>query len=500
MGEPARVLVGRYALLRELGRGAMGVVWLARDELLRREVAVKQLLVPGDTAAGEAAARAMREARIAARLHHPNAISVFDVVTENGQPWLVMEYLPSRTLAQVLADGPLPPAAAAGIGARVAAALAAAHELGIVHRDVKPGNVLLGDRGDVKITDFGIARASDDVTVTRTGMMAGTPAYLAPEVARGAMFGPASDVFSLGATLYAAVEGRPPFGLDENNLAVLHRVAAGQYLPPRLAGPMSGVLGRLLALDPQARPAAAAAAGLLGEVERVASASTAAMPLPASTAAMPPPTRLDLRPPPQYDSTPPPGDWPPQAEPNRRSRWRWPVAAVALVVVVVAVIAAIAVALNLGNQPGAASGPSGSTTRFTPTSQEPPATTTSDAPTTATSTTTTEPQPRFDKEDVAEFVKDHYDLLPNDTETAWNNLTTRFRPEYEEYVNFWSGFEKVEVEGKPVVSGDGRTFSVEIKLSLKPTDADDPTVERQELRVVAENGRLLIDGSTLLDG
>ena len=256
MDEPARVLVGRYELLGELGRGAMGVVWRARDPVLGREVAVKQLLLPAglaEAAAEQATARAMREARTAARLHHPNAISVFDVVTEDGQPWLVMEYLPSRSLAEVLADGSLAPAEAARVGARVAAALAAAHELGIVHRDVKPANILLGDGGTVKITDFGIARAGDDVKVTETGLMAGTPAYLAPEVAAGAAPSPAADVFSLGATLYAAIEGAPPFGLDENHLALLNRVAAGQYAPAQRAGRLVAALDALLATDPPSR-------------------------------------------------------------------------------------------------------------------------------------------------------------------------------------------------------------------------------------------------------
>ncbi|MGH3577904.1 MAG: serine/threonine-protein kinase, partial [Mycobacterium sp.] len=187
----------------------MGVVWRAHDERLDRTVAIKELLMqPGLPAADAQAARdrAMREGRIAARLKHPNAIHVYDVALDDatgasGQvvPWLVMEYLPSRSLAAVLAEqGTLAPHEAARIGRQVAAALTAAHEAGIVHRDVKPGNVLLGQDGLVKITDFGISRASWDATVTRTGVLAGTPAYFAPEVARGELPGPASDVFSLG--------------------------------------------------------------------------------------------------------------------------------------------------------------------------------------------------------------------------------------------------------------------------------------------------------------
>ncbi|GDY29268.1 hypothetical protein GTS_09010 [Gandjariella thermophila] len=257
-------------MVERIGSGAMGVVWRAHDERLHRTVAVKELLLsPGlsEGEADEAKQRAMREGRLAARLHHPNAIAVFDVVDEDGVPCLVMEYLPSRSLSAVMAErGPLPPREVARIGAQVAAALAAAHSAGIVHRDIKPGNVLLGEDGTVKITDFGISRASDDVTVTKTGMIAGTPAYLAPEVALGRDPGPASDVFSLGSTLYAAVEGEPPFGLSENTLGLLHSVATGQINPPRQAGPLTDVLQYLLRSDPEARPSTAETRELLQAV------------------------------------------------------------------------------------------------------------------------------------------------------------------------------------------------------------------------------------------
>src|SRR4051794_9992939 len=180
----------------------MGVVWQGHDERLNRPVAIKKLLRrPGlpPAKAAEAVARCLREGRIAARLHHPNAISVFDVVDEDDVPCLVMEYMPSRSLAMVMAEEQaLAPDKVAGVGAQAAAGLAAAHAAGIVHRDMAPGNVLLGEDGAVKITDFGISRAADDVSVTRTGMFAGTPAYLAPEVALGDAPTPASDVFSLG--------------------------------------------------------------------------------------------------------------------------------------------------------------------------------------------------------------------------------------------------------------------------------------------------------------
>ncbi|MBA2310258.1 MAG: serine/threonine protein kinase, partial [Pseudonocardiales bacterium] len=245
----------------------MGVVWEATDEKLRRTVAIKELLAvveprldPDGRSFDEARDRIQREARIAARLQHPNVISVYDVALHDDRPWLVMEYLPSRSLDTVLAErGPLPPREVAEIGRQAAAGLAAAHGVGVVHRDIKPGNVLLADNGNVKIVDFGVSRAADEVQLTRTGLIAGTPAYLAPEVARGQTPTPASDVFALGATLYAAVEGEPPFGLSDNAYALLHTVAGGNVRPPTNAGPLTAVLMRLLRADPAERPTAQAA-------------------------------------------------------------------------------------------------------------------------------------------------------------------------------------------------------------------------------------------------
>jgi serine/threonine protein kinase len=272
MAEEEHLVVGRYRLLRRIGAGAMGVVWKGHDERLDRPVAVKKLLLHPDLVprkAAEAVARCLREGRIAARLHHPNAIAVFDVVDEDDVPCLVMEYLPSRSLATVMAEeGALPPVEAANVGAQVAAALAAAHAAGIVHRDITPGNVLISGDGSVKITDFGISRAADDVTVTKTGMCAGTPAYMAPEVALGADPTSASDVFSLGSTLYTAVEGEPPFGRAANTLGVLHAVAGGKINPPRRSGPLTDVLIALLQADPDARPTASEARDLLEAVGR----------------------------------------------------------------------------------------------------------------------------------------------------------------------------------------------------------------------------------------
>ncbi|MCA2210822.1 serine/threonine-protein kinase [Nocardia rosealba] len=265
-----RLIAGRYRLTDPIGTGAMGVVWRATDVRLRRTVAVKQvLLAPGltGTQALEAKLRAMREGRIAARLHHPNAITVFDVAEEDGQPWLVMEYMNAPSLAVKISGGAtLSPIEVAGIGAQAAAALSAAHDAGIMHRDVKPANLLVGDDGTVKLTDFGISHATGDVTVTATGFLAGTPAYLAPEIARGDNPKPAADVFALGSTLYAAVEGAPPFGEGDNPLAVLHAVARGVVPEPKKAGPLGPVLMWLLTADDAERPTMAQARRALEDV------------------------------------------------------------------------------------------------------------------------------------------------------------------------------------------------------------------------------------------
>jgi serine/threonine protein kinase len=252
------LIAGRYRLVSQIGRGSMGVVWQAQDERLDRAVAVKELVLDetaDEEAAQQAVRRAVREGRLAARLRHPHAITVHDVVEHDGKPCLVMEFLPSQSLAAQLAErGTLAPQYVAGIGSQVASALAAAHVEGIVHRDVTPSNVLIAPDGTAKLADFGISRALGEGTVTGGGFIAGTPAFLAPEVAGGADAVFASDVFSLGATMYTAVEGTPPFDRDENPYALLQRVARGEIRPPRHAGPLTEVLTRMLRPKPAERP------------------------------------------------------------------------------------------------------------------------------------------------------------------------------------------------------------------------------------------------------
>src|SRR5947209_2921105 len=213
--QQARLIAGRYRLGERLGRGGMGVVWAARDELLARPVAVKEVKLPASVDPEERELlrqRTLREARTAARLDHPCAVRMFDVCEEDEQAYLVMELIEGRTLSDVIRDeGPVAPARAAEIGVCLLDALTAAHAAGIVHRDVKPGNVLVRPDGRVTLTDFGIASTSDDPSITSTGLLLGSPAYIAPERARGGAPEPMSDLWSLAATLYTSVEGPPPY-------------------------------------------------------------------------------------------------------------------------------------------------------------------------------------------------------------------------------------------------------------------------------------------------
>ncbi|HEX5730164.1 serine/threonine-protein kinase [Microbacterium sp.] len=267
MSTPSTLVADRYRLVKMLGAGGMGVVWHAWDERLHRPVALKMLRTQPELTDPErelATDRAMREARITAGLHHPHAVTVFDVVEHEGQPCIVMQLIESTPLSILLREhGTMAPAETARIGAQVGSALAAAHKMRIVHRDVKPGNILITEDGSAMISDFGISHALGDATITATGMIHGTPAYLAPEVARGLPTSFASDVFSLGSTLYAMLEGEPPFGSEKNAIALLHKVARGGYPPPKHAGQLAPLLRQMLSPQPKRRPTMASVAEAL---------------------------------------------------------------------------------------------------------------------------------------------------------------------------------------------------------------------------------------------
>ncbi|MFD7294310.1 serine/threonine-protein kinase [Streptomyces sp. NPDC059897] len=258
MGAPVveRVVAGRYRLLDPLGEGGMGTVWRARDEVLGREVAVKEVRAPHglpDADVQRMYARLEREAWASARITHRNVVTVYDVATDQQRPWVVMELVRGLSLAEQLdAEGPMPPARAAHIGAEVLAALRAAHGVGVLHRDVKPANVLLSNDGRVVLTDFGIAMVEGTQALTMTGEVIGSPEFLAPERALGRTPGPESDLWSLGVLLYASVEGHSPFRQD-TPLSTLRAIVDEELPPPHRAGPLTPVIEGLLRKDPAER-------------------------------------------------------------------------------------------------------------------------------------------------------------------------------------------------------------------------------------------------------
>ncbi|MEU4510376.1 protein kinase [Nonomuraea wenchangensis] len=257
MSDSAAVTVGgRYRLLKAIGKGGMGKVWQAYDEVLGRDVAVKEVMPPPDLTGPERevfSRRTFREARAAGRVAHPGVATVYDVLEEDGHPWIVMQLVRSRTLGETIReDGPLSPYDAAQIGVQLLQALRAAHAAGVLHRDVKPDNVLLAEDGRAVLTDFGIATTEDDSTVTRTGVLIGTPAFIAPERAAGGRASPASDLWSLGVTLYQAVEGHSPFQRT-NPLTTLGAVMHAKPEPATHAGVLAPVLDGLLRKNPTER-------------------------------------------------------------------------------------------------------------------------------------------------------------------------------------------------------------------------------------------------------
>jgi serine/threonine protein kinase len=492
----------------------MGTVWLCRDDVLGREVALKQVgTLPGE--ATPDLARALREARSSAALNHRNVVAIYDAIEEGDEIWLVMEYVPSRTLAEIVAqDGALPPSRVVWIGAQVADGLAAAHARRTIHRDVKPGNILVTDDDLAKISDFGIARTHGDAQLTQVGLVIGTPAYFSPELARGAEPSPAADVWALGATLYAAVEGRPLYPEQANPIATLTAIASGA--PPRAAsaGFLAEPISRMLDPDPTSRWSMADVAHVLHRLrDQHASDDTRAQTaaFTAGSAASAPVSRPAVEEPPATTQvTPahrPTGDGvssasvpsPPAADQPRGRGGR------ALVAGLVALLALVAVAgfmlLNDRDENPTASDPSGArdTSSSSPASPEQsPEQSPEPSPEESAQSPSTEsptPEPSDEAAPVGstegeQFVTSYYGELPEDTRSGWAKLSPEFQSgvgSYGNYRGFWSGFSAVDVTG--VTSPEDGVVDV----SLTYTHADGRTEDEvRRIYLEAANGGYLV--------
>jgi serine/threonine protein kinase len=475
--ESHRVIGERYALQHKIGQGGMGAVWLARDEVLGREVAVKRIgLFPGGDTPG--LVRAQREATLAARLNHPHVVSVFDFVSEGDEQWLVMEHVVGADLAALVADdGGLRPAEAARLLAQVAEALTAAHAAGIVHRDVKPSNIMVTADGTAKLTDFGIARARDS-TLTASAMVAGSPAYLAPEVAAGEPATEASDVWSLGATLYQALSGQMPYDTSGNVVSAMYRIV--HEPPPRLpdAGWPAELLEHTMATDPADR----------WPMSRVHQYLTAGPPAPVVSAVTAPEEPTATLPPvtPAHNST----------EPRRRVL---PLVVGALVLALLAT--AVVWALTrpddsptaADQQPSAHRSKRSTSPKAQPSSDEPSsdqpssdASSTEPAPE-ETTPTATDPGPANDGDEMTTFVEDYISTALADPSAAWDMLTPRFQRDccHGEggYAGYWETIADATLHD---VAADPESMQVSYTITWDPVDR--PPEDAQVTLVLVRRG------------
>ena len=517
MTDEGEMIADRYRLLARVGSGAMGVVWQAYDERLHRVVAVKKLLLHSGASpdkAEEANRRAMREGRITARLHHPHAITVYDVAEHQGKPCLIMEYLRSESLSTVLETrGVLSPEQVARIGSQITSALSVAHDAGIVHRDIKPGNVLLADDGTAKITDFGISRAVGDGTVTATGVLAGTPAFFAPEVARGQDADFPADVFSLGATLYAAVEGQPPFGLDDNAIALLFRITTSEIAPPEQAGPLAPVLTWALDRDPARRPtmrqlhdalvavterpqpAAETLPATVASPPRVEPASAPAAPAAALSAPAPRVAASGSR---------APRSGSPEADSAQQQLTVKTIAVVAATAALIGIaILAVVLADPWSGDPDRTAAAPASTSAPAQSRQAPPPATTPAPTTTAPPPPTPGPPladavaPRATPEQQGAAVAEYYALMPGNLQAGWARLTSSYQSNhaggFAAYQNFWSAIERVQVSAISVP--EPGTVQATLDYFYKGGRA---VRERTSFGLVAEDGIWKIGSSTVI--
>ena len=489
-----QVIAGRYEVVRSIGSGGMGTVWLCRDTVLGREVAVKRVgALPGEPAA---VARAMREARIAASLNDANTVGVYDIVDQDDAHWLVMEYVEGQSLAETISElGALPPTRVAAIGSAVARALARAHDRGIVHRDIKPGNILMDTTGTPKISDFGIARATADDQLTQTGFMTGTPGYLSPELARGGDPTSASDVWALGATLFYAVEGHPPYESQANPLATLQAIASGTARPMEKAGPLGGAIAAMMDPDPSRRWDMATTSERLERIAR----GDATMPLPAgallgagaagaaATELIPEPLestqRMETAP--VRPTVPPAGPVPPVGPGDGRGDGRRRRSPLVPILLALAVLGVAALAYVLFGNPGG--GNDAQTPQVTstapPVTKTPPSSTsssssssssssTSSTTTTTTTTTTTAPA---DNAGLEKFIKSYYSDVTkaNKRDATFAELTPAMQQSAggrDGYESFWATIKSVDV-GQ--TQADAAVGTVITNLTFKPKNGGD---------------------------
>ena len=502
---------GRYRVEQAIGQGGMGTVWLCRDETLHREVAVKQVgLLPGESVTDSA--RAFREARSSAALSHRNVVTVFDVVEDSGAIWLVMEHVPGRSLSEIIKeDGPLPPATVADIGAQVADGLAAAHEAGTMHRDVKPGNVLIRDDGVAKISDFGIARSAGDPALTQSGFLTGTPSYFSPELARGGDPGPGTDVWALGATLYAAVEGRPPYKALPNPVAVLHDITSNQPPKPERADFLEPALLRMMDRNPDSRWSMRDAAHGLHRLadahadDRTRENTVGSGPKTAVVAA--PTPQREPSPAPERDPEPSYDDHdysrPAYAAPRRG---RGPVYAVLAAVALLLVLGGVAYAASLrGDDPGptdtAGAGDSSGSAAPSPKKSPKQSSSAESSPTRSSSSAepssspSSSPSAASGKGLAAQraFLEDYFSKAPGGTDEGWALLTPSYQGQIgrSSYDGFWRTISSVSVSNVTDAGGD----AVEATLAYSKGSGGTST-ERHRIELVPSGDGYLIDGDT----
>ncbi len=474
-----REIAGRYTLIREVGRGGMGAVWLGRDTVLGRDVALKRIgLMPG--ASSPDLQRAAREARLAARLNHPHVVAVFDLAEDGDETWLVMEYVEGITLsAFVRRDGALTPDEAAPWVRQAADALAAAHEAGIIHRDVKPSNMLLTRGGDVKITDFGIARAEADASLTQTGLVTGSPAYLAPEIASGATATEASDVWSLGATLYHLLAGQPPYDVNENLMGALYKIVHEE--PPRLAdaGWLAPALEHTMAREPDDRWRMTEVRDFLRQGPEATITPT---PVPVGD---PEETRVLQATPPEPLAVPPviadpaiAGPVAPAPISRRDSRSPWPWILAAMIVLALAVIAGAALIGTHGDGTPSTGGSSGHSSPSGPSSSR-------------SSSSGSNDQAAA----MQAFITDYLSTVTSDQHASWAMLTTGFQKEsggFGKYQRFWRGFSSATPTNiTPNPADLSVTYAVDYVRTDGGTSSDEVT-----LHLVRDGQSYLINGES----